>query len=141
VDFASFKPQATIYGVDDGDQLGHVPAVDDVDGDGLADLVLTAVSADGPGNTVDLAGEAAVVLGRGLAGDVNGVPGQVHSLVYGEDPQDRLGRSAATGDIDGDGDAEILPGAGAGSPDLAGLLPCGSGPVSETLPQERPVQQ
>jgi hypothetical protein len=59
IDLTSFQPAATIYGVDEGDQLGHVPVVGDTDGDGKEDLLLTAVSADGPNNTVDLAGEAA----------------------------------------------------------------------------------
>jgi hypothetical protein len=56
IDLASDMPAATVYGADDGDQLGHVSVAGDADGDGKDDLLLTAVSADGPGNTVDLAG-------------------------------------------------------------------------------------
>jgi hypothetical protein len=108
VDLASYQPISTIYGVDDGDQLGHFSATGDVDGDGQDDLLLTAVSADGPANAVDLAGEAAVLFSMNLESEAHGVPGEVTSLIYGEAPEDRLGRSAATGDINGDGQAEIL---------------------------------
>src|SRR2546423_6394948 len=44
IDLASQAAGAVIYGVDDGDQLGHIVAAGDVDGDGKNDLLLTAVS-------------------------------------------------------------------------------------------------
>ncbi len=111
IDLATFTPQATVYGIDDGDQLGHVPVTGYFDDDDLADLLLTAVSADGPNNSVDLAGEAAVVLGNDLNGAIEGAPGQVYSIIYGEGQEERLGRSAASGDIDGDGRDELVLGA------------------------------
>jgi hypothetical protein len=110
VDLASFTPEATIYGIDDGDQLGHALVTGDVDGDGKADLLLTAVSADGPANGVDLAGEAVLALGGSLEGAVE-PPQGVEGIIYGRDPVDRLGRSAAMADIDGDGRMELVLGA------------------------------
>jgi hypothetical protein len=113
IDLASFAPAAAIYGVDDGDQLGHVTTTGDADADGKADLLLTAVSADGPGNSVDLAGEAAFVRSASLEATVDVARG-ADSIIFGRDREDRLGRSAAMGDIDGDGRAELLLGAPGG---------------------------
>ena len=76
---------------------------------------LTAVSADGPGNTIDLAGEAALVYGSALRGELDVAAGAADILIYGADETDRLGRSAATGDIDGDGRADLLIGAPGGA--------------------------
>jgi hypothetical protein len=111
VDLESYEVSYTIHGVDDGDQLGHVPAGGDIDGDGRDDLLLTAVSADGPANSVDLAGEAVVFLAADLQSEASGEPGEATAIFYGERPEDRLGRSAAIGDIDGDGRAEFILGA------------------------------
>jgi hypothetical protein len=109
-----------IYGVDDGDQLGHSTSSADVDGDGRADILLTAVSADGPGNSIDLAGEAALVYASELTAAVDVAAGAADVLIYGADEEDRLGRSAATADIDGDGRADLLIGApGGAGPDEA----------------------
>jgi hypothetical protein len=119
-DLASATPGTVVYGVDEGDQLGHVPATGDFDGDGKADLLLTAVSADGPGNGVDLAGEAVLVLGAGLSGAVDVAAGEADAIVYGRDVEDRLGRSAATGDVNGDGKADILLGAPGGAGEYHG---------------------
>ena len=114
IDLASFAPAATIYGVDDGDQLGHVTVAGDTDADGEADLLLTAVSADGPGNSIDLAGEAAFVRSTSLKATVDAAEGGADSIMFGREREDRLGRSAAMGDIDGDGRAELLLGAPGG---------------------------
>ena len=121
VDLAS-GANAIIYGVDDGDQLGHVVATGDVDGDALADILLTAVSADGPENGVDLAGEAVLVYGASLDAQVDVAQGAGDAVIYGADETDRLGRSAAIADIDGDGRADLLAGApgGAGPEETTG---------------------
>jgi hypothetical protein len=115
IDLSAASVNTVIYGVDDGDQLGHAASSADVDGDGLADILLTAVSADGPVNTVDLAGEAALVYGSKLTAEVDVAAGAADVLIYGADETDRLGRSAATGDIDGDGHADLLIGAPGGA--------------------------
>jgi len=116
VDLGGYTAAATVYGIDEGDQLGHVTAVGDVNGDGREDIVLTAVSADGPGNGVDLAGEVVVILNGSLNETVSGAAGQADHVIYGARSNDRLGRSVAIGDIDGDGIGEIL----AGAPGAAG---------------------
>lgn len=107
IDLADGVPGVTVVGVDDGDQLGHSAASLDFNGDGFADLLLGAVSADGVDNSADLAGEVALVMGtnsppaRIAVGDGD-VP-----VLYG-DAGGRLGRSVAAGDLDGDGYGDAL---------------------------------
>lgn len=114
IDLASFQPASFVYGTDDGDQLGHITVTGDADGDGKDDLLLTAVSADGPDNSRDLAGEAAFIPANTLAETIDTARGDA-PLIYGRDANDRLGRSAAMGDIDGDGRAELILGAPGGA--------------------------
>ena len=118
-DLSLRQGETTVLGPDEGDQIGHSAAVGDFDGDGTGDLLLGAVSADGPANGRDLAGEAFLVLsGVSPPAIVDTLQGAETLRIYGADPVDRLGRSAAAGDINGDGRADLLlaaPGAdGAG---------------------------
>jgi hypothetical protein len=117
IDLRTAAVYATIEGADNGDQLGHVTAAGDVDGDGRADILLTAVSADGPDNEIDLAGEAALVFSSSLMPTVLAGQGHADVLIYGPAAQARLGRSAAMGDLNGDGRRELILGApGAAGP-------------------------
>ena len=111
VDLSLGGQDITIYGADEGDQLGHSTAVGDADGDGSSDILMGLVSSDGEGNAWRLAGEAVLVLGGQLPDVLDMAAGDEDFLIYGADSIDRLGRSAALGDIDGDGRAEPLLGA------------------------------
>lgn len=109
VDIARGQQDITIVGVDAGDQLGHSLGSGDVDGDGMDDILLGAVSANGFGNEARLAGEAAVVAGsdsRGLQVDV--AAGDATSLIYAANAGDRLGRSATVGKVNADRLADLL---------------------------------
>jgi len=109
IDFAAGEQDVTVYGVDRGDQFGHAIAAGDVDRDGADDLLLAAVSADGVENGTDLSGEAALILaGSRLQPEVDLAAGEETMLIYGADEQDRLGRSAAMGDVDGDGLVDLV---------------------------------
>jgi hypothetical protein len=114
-DLAVDPVDAVIYGADEGDQLGHAVATGDVSGDGLADVLVTAVSADGPENAVDLSGEAVLVAGESLSLEVDVARGAARTIVYGANALDRLGRSATLSDLDGDQIAELLLGAPGGA--------------------------
>ena len=114
VDLSTSVADYTIYGADAGDQLGHSNATGDVDGDGVDDILLGAVSSSGSDNNFELAGEAALILGSSLQAGIDVGAGEQSSIAYGPAKIDRLGRSVALGDVDGDGLADILLGAPGG---------------------------
>lgn len=111
LDLSNEDADYVIYGADSGDQIGHSSAAGDVDGDGLDDALLGAVSADGVDNATNLAGEAALVLGRSMEPTIDVAAGAQDVAIYGPADTDRLGRSVALGDVDGDGLADLVLGA------------------------------
>jgi hypothetical protein len=125
-DLALRQGGITVLGLDEGDQIGHSAAVGDFDGDGIADMLLGAVSADGPTNGRDLAGEAYLVLGGAPPPDtVDTAEGTDALRIYGADAVDRLGRSVAAGDLNGDGRADLLLAATGGDGLSESLLDAG----------------
>ncbi len=108
-DLALRQGEMTILGSDEGDQIGHSAAIGDFDGDGVGDTLLGAVSADGPGNGRDLAGEAYLVLSSAEPlTTVDTLEGAEALRIYGADAVDRLGRSVAAGNLNGDGMSDLL---------------------------------
>ncbi len=112
--------QWTIYNrTENGSLLGMPVALGDIDGDGLADAVLTPMNADsGPGGLRRGAGEIGVVSSRApLAGETNlamldpaALPDSV-TLIYGRDVEDLLGTETVVADVDGDGFDDVIAGA------------------------------
>jgi FG-GAP repeat protein len=106
-----------IHGEEAGDASGYsVSSAGDVNGDGIADLIIGANLADGPGNTRADAGAAYVVFGHlgafgaiDLAAIAAGTGGFV---IHGADAGDNAGISvAAAGDINDDGIDDLVVGA------------------------------
>ena len=110
IDLATAAPQLEIVGADAGDQLGHSIGAGDTNGGGAADIWLGAVSADGRDNQANLAGEGVLVLGGASRTGVldTAAEGAAATTIYGLEPEMRVGRSAAVGDLNGDGHADML---------------------------------
>ena len=112
LDLASSPPDVVVTAADAGDDLGGAVASGDVNGDGIADLLIGAPRADGPANTRGSAGEAYVIFGSpSLAGTFDIAQSQQAVTILGADASDRLGASMASGDVNGDGTADIILGA------------------------------
>jgi hypothetical protein len=86
---------STFAGLTVGDNAGSALWIRDVDGDGTWDLVITALDADGPGDTRIAAGEAYVVFG-GPALPAALTP---QSTIYGAAAGHRLGHRLWVGSI------------------------------------------
>ncbi len=103
-----------INGIDPDDHSGHsVSGAGDMNGDGLADVIVGARHADPDGHSS--AGESYVIFGKadGTAVSLSDVVGGALGFVInGIDPEDRSGRSVSgAGDVNGDGLADAIGGA------------------------------
>jgi hypothetical protein len=108
-----------INGIDPDDYLGvGVSGAGDVNGDGLADLIVGALSADPGGNGE--AGESYVVFGKADTASVNlsdVTAGTGGFVINGIDPGDLSGYSVSgAGDVNGDGLADLVVGAYGANP-------------------------
>jgi hypothetical protein len=115
--------------------IGFPLAAGDINGDHLADLVLTPMNADsGPARDRTSSGECVILLSNGtIAGqrnlallDVNALPPDV-AVIYGADPFDYLGTQVDAADLDHDGYADAVIGVQYG--DGAGNARLNSGEV------------
>ena len=118
-DVAAGSGGFVINGIDSGDRSGYsVSGAGDVNGDGLADVIVGAFYADPGGNTS--AGESYVVFGKAGGTPVslaNIAAGSGGFIINGIDPDDRSGRSVSgAGDVNGDGLADLIVGADQADP-------------------------
>jgi len=116
IDIAEEKPDVTLIGTDPNDLFGHSLASGDVNGDGLGDVLVGAPVANGR----QKAGEVLLFLGSAQwPATVDAAPGQQQMSVLdgqeltirGAEPEDELGFSLASGDVNGDGRDDIIGGA------------------------------
>jgi hypothetical protein len=99
----------TIYGAGEEDMMGYSLYIGDVDQDGYDDMSFTAHDADGPGDTKPDCGEVYLLFGgESLGGEINISDKEVDLIVYGVNPQDRLGSRVTSGDLDNDGYVDLI---------------------------------
>jgi hypothetical protein len=118
IDLARRNADMTVFGRNSTDQLGNVVLSADVNGDVFEDLIIAAHQADGPGNGRNNSGEVYILFGSTtLPAAVDLAKDRPDVHIYGADAGDTLGVSVALGDLNGDGERDVILGApGASGP-------------------------
>ncbi len=110
IDLNSISADMTIYGDDAGDKSGYSVSSGDINGDGYADVIIGASGADPAGGR--FAGETYIILGSAAPPatvDLNSTSADM--TISGDDAGDGSGWAVSSGDINGNGYADVIIGA------------------------------
>jgi hypothetical protein len=108
IDIAHQEQDVTISGADLSDLLSFCVGGTDLNGDKVGDLLLGTSFANGLNNAGRLTGEAYIIYGSPALPAMIDLGGQQAVTIFGAEPDDRLGSSLSTGDLNGDGVREII---------------------------------
>ncbi len=97
-----------ILGEDGFDQLAVKLTCGDVNRDGLADIVAGGSTGDGPGNIRNATGQAHIIFGRAVWPVFLDLAVEPGTVIYGKAINEGLGVKSIVGDINGDGDLDVL---------------------------------
>jgi len=107
VSVAEDQQDVLLSGARELDAFGQAVAAADVNGDGIADIIVGSRGYDGADGSRTSAGAAFVFFGSRDLGGRLGIA-DADLTVLGADPEDALAETLATGDVDGDGLADLL---------------------------------
>lgn len=109
IDVLDGDQDVTIVGAHAHDLLGSCFASQDINGDGIDDILLGSSFSSGPGDGRNAAGEAYVIFGSAdLQGTLDLGVGDADAVFLGAEPNDRLGAGVSAGDLNGDGSLELI---------------------------------
>jgi hypothetical protein len=112
IDLLQRQPDVRILGAASSDNLGAGVAVGDLNGDGIDDIIAGAPNSNGIPQQRTHLGEAYVVFGSAhLPATIDTLAGEQNVLVTPAEGFSQLGRTFATGDVNGDGIADLIAGA------------------------------
>lgn len=112
VDLEETEADITVYGAQEGDNLGYSVLAGDVNGDGLDDLILGAPGVTAGADPRTDQGRVYVLFGgAGLKGVLDLTDEPWDFVVTGAEGFSRLGHATAVGDVNDDGVLDLLLGA------------------------------
>lgn len=126
IDLATALPDSVIWGVDAQDQFGRAGlTAADLDADGTPELIAGGPFGDGPTETSANQGEIRTAVFGPTWPTTLDLRTQYRRVIYGIDPGDNYGNRLFTGDINGDGTADLISTSSFGDGPGNGRTSCG----------------
>ncbi|MDH5715602.1 MAG: hypothetical protein OEZ30_08560, partial [Candidatus Aminicenantes bacterium] len=115
IDLDSQSANITVYGSNEWNNCGKAVASGDVNGDGYDDIIIGVPGADAPGGIG--AGKTHVIFGSDSPSSTIDLSTQSTDItICGDNPGDLSGSALASGDVNGDGYADIIIGVSSADP-------------------------